>query len=77
MSSTPGEGVTLHAPFTDPEGGSTSYAYDTLNRLQSLAPPAAISGGSFGFSYDANTRTLRTEGCGTHVLAPLLQGRRP
>jgi len=42
--------------FTDPENGSTGYAYDTLNRLQTLTPPAAISGGSFGFGYDALSR---------------------
>jgi RHS repeat-associated protein len=42
--------------FTDPEGGSSTYAYDTLNRLQTLTPPAAISGGSFGFAYDALSR---------------------
>src|SRR6266568_3918458 len=43
--------------FTDPENGSTSYVYDTLNRLQTLTPPAAFSGtGNFGFSYDALSR---------------------
>src|SRR4030095_9850822 len=42
--------------FTDPENGSTIYAYDTLNRLQTLTPPVAISSGSFGFSYDALSR---------------------
>jgi RHS repeat-associated protein len=43
--------------FTDPESGSTSYVYDTLNRLQTLTPPAAFSGtGNFGFSYDALSR---------------------
>ncbi len=43
--------------FTDPENGSTAYAYDTLNRLQTLTPPAAFSGtGSFGFGYDALSR---------------------
>src|SRR5262249_55378873 len=42
--------------FTDPEGGSTGYSYDTLNRLQTLTPPAAISGGSFGFGYDSLSR---------------------
>jgi RHS repeat-associated protein len=42
--------------FTDPESGSTSYVYDTLNRLQTLTPPAAISGGSFGFGYDVLSR---------------------
>jgi RHS repeat-associated protein len=42
--------------FTDPEGGASSYIYDTLNRLQTLTPPAAISGGSFGFAYDALSR---------------------
>ena len=42
--------------FTDPENGSSSYAYDTLNRLQTLTPPAAISGGSFGFAYDTLSR---------------------
>jgi len=45
------------ASFTDPENGSTSYVYDTLNRLQTLTPPTAFSGtGSFGFSYDALSR---------------------
>jgi len=38
--------------FTDPESGSSGYVYDTLNRLQTLTPPAAISSGSFGFGYD-------------------------
>jgi RHS repeat-associated protein len=42
--------------FTDPEGGATSYAYDTLNRLSSLAPPTTFGNGSFGFSYDALSR---------------------
>ena len=42
--------------FTDPENGSTAYVYDTLNRLQTLTPPAAISGGSFGFGYDVLSR---------------------
>jgi RHS repeat-associated protein len=43
--------------FTDPENGSTTYAYDTLNRLQTLTPPTAFSGtGSFGFSYDTLSR---------------------
>jgi RHS repeat-associated protein len=42
--------------FTDPEGGSTSYLYDTLNRLQTLTAPPAITSGSFGFGYDALSR---------------------
>ena len=43
--------------FTDPESGATSYVYDTLNRLQTLTPPAAFSGtGNFGFTYDALSR---------------------
>jgi len=43
--------------FTDPENGLTSYAYDTLNRLQTLTPPAAFTAtGNFGFSYDALSR---------------------
>ncbi len=43
--------------FTDPENGATGYVYDTLNRLQTLTPPAAFSGtGNFGFSYDALSR---------------------
>ena len=42
--------------FTDPEGGSSSYAYDTLNRLQTLTPPTAYGTGSFGFGYDAVSR---------------------
>ena len=35
--------------YTDPESGSTTYTYDTLNRLTSLAPPrhsAAARSGS-------------------------------
>jgi len=42
--------------YTDPEGGSTTYAYDTLNRLTTLAPPSEFGSGSFGFSYDALSR---------------------
>src|SRR5262249_14925281 len=42
--------------FTDPESGSTTYAYDTLNRLQTLTPPSAFTTGNFGFSYDALSR---------------------
>jgi RHS repeat-associated protein len=43
--------------FTDPENGSTGYVYDTLNRLQTLTPPAAFTAsGNFGFSYDALSR---------------------
>src|SRR6202521_2991396 len=43
--------------YTDPENGATSYADDTLNRLQTLTPPASISRTSnFGFSYDALSR---------------------
>jgi YD repeat-containing protein len=42
--------------FTDQEGGSTGYTYDTLNRLATLAPPSAFGSGSFGFSYDSLSR---------------------
>ena len=43
--------------FTDPESGSTTYVYDTLNRLQTLTPPSAFTAtGSFGFGYDALSR---------------------
>jgi len=42
--------------FTDPESGSTTYVYDTLNRLQTLTPPSAFGTGSFGFTYDALSR---------------------
>jgi YD repeat-containing protein len=35
--------------FTDPESGSTTYSYDTLNRLTTISPPSAITTGSFGF----------------------------
>ncbi len=43
--------------FTDPENGATAFVYDTLNRLQTLTPPAAFSGtGNFGFGYDALSR---------------------
>jgi YD repeat-containing protein len=54
------DGASNRTSFTDPEGGSTSYAYDTLNRLQTLAPPAAISGGSFGFGYDGLSSGFRS-----------------
>src|SRR5207249_6560536 len=42
--------------FTDPESGSTTYAYDTLNRLTTLTPPSAFTTGNFGFSYDVLSR---------------------
>ena len=43
--------------FTDPESGATAYVYDTLNRLQTLTPPAAFTAtGNFGFTYDALSR---------------------
>jgi len=43
--------------FTDPESGATNYVYDTLNRLQTLTPPAAFTAtGNFGFTYDALSR---------------------
>jgi len=43
--------------FTDPENGSTIYAYDTLNRLHTLTPPTAFAAtGNFGFGYDALSR---------------------
>jgi RHS repeat-associated protein len=42
--------------FTDPEGGTTAYSYDTLNRLTTLAPPTAFGSGSFGFGYDVLSR---------------------
>ena len=42
--------------FTDPESGSSSYVYDTLNRLQTLTPPTAFGTGSFGLGYDALSR---------------------
>ena len=42
--------------LTDPQGGVTSYVYDTLNRLSTLTPPTAFTSGSFGFSYDALSR---------------------
>ncbi|MGB7847221.1 MAG: RHS repeat-associated core domain-containing protein, partial [Candidatus Acidiferrum sp.] len=42
--------------FTDPESGSSSYVYDTLNRLQTLTPPTAYGTGSFGLGYDALSR---------------------
>ena len=41
---------------TDPQGGTTSYVYDTLNRLSTLTPPSAFGSGSFGFTYDALSR---------------------
>jgi len=42
--------------MTDPQGGVTSYVYDTLNRLSTLTPPTAFTSGSFGFTYDALSR---------------------
>ncbi len=35
---------------------SPTCVYDTLNRLQTLTPPTAISSGNFGFGYDALSR---------------------
>jgi RHS repeat-associated protein len=55
--------------FTDPEAGSTTYAYDTLNRLSTVTPPAAFTSGSFGFSYDAlsrRTQMTRPNGINTN-----------
>ena len=37
--------------FTDPESGSTTYAYDTLNRLTSLAPPSASASTAWPAAY--------------------------
>jgi RHS repeat-associated protein len=45
--------------LTDPQGGVTSYAYDTLNRLSTLTPPTAFSSTGFGFSYDALSRRIQ------------------
>jgi RHS repeat-associated protein len=42
--------------MTDPQGGTTSYVYDTLNRLNTLTPPSGFGSGSFGFSYDGLSR---------------------
>jgi RHS repeat-associated protein len=42
--------------MTDPQGGTTSYVYDTLNRLSTLTQPTAFGSGSFGFTYDALSR---------------------
>lgn len=42
--------------LTDPQGGVTSYVYDTLNRLSTLTPPTAFSSTGFGFTYDALSR---------------------
>jgi YD repeat-containing protein len=43
--------------FTDPEGGATTYAYDTLNRLTMLTPPVAMSAGSLGRGRYTNHHT--------------------
>jgi YD repeat-containing protein len=40
--------------MTDPQLATTTYVYDTLNRLQTLTLPT----GSFGFTYDALGRRL-------------------
>jgi YD repeat-containing protein len=42
------------ATMVDPQNGNTTYAYDTLNRLQTLTSPQ----GAFGFTYDALSRRL-------------------
>jgi RHS repeat-associated protein len=55
--------------FTDPESGSTTYAYDTLNRLQTLTPPTAFTNGNFGFTYDQlsrRTQMTRPNGISTN-----------
>jgi RHS repeat-associated protein len=51
--------------MTDPQSASTTYVYDTLNRLQTLTSPA----GSFGFTYDAlgrRTQMTRPNGVNTN-----------
>jgi RHS repeat-associated protein len=55
--------------LTDPQGGVTSYAYDTLNRLSTLTPPTAFSSTGFGFTYDAlsrRTQMTRPNGVSTN-----------
>jgi RHS repeat-associated protein len=42
--------------FTDTAGNTSAYAYDALDRLQTLTPPAAVGGGQFGFRYDGLSR---------------------
>jgi RHS repeat-associated protein len=57
------------ASMTDPQGGVTSYVYDTLNRLSTLTPPTAFGSGSFGFTYDAlrrRTQMTRPNGVTTN-----------
>ena len=44
--------------FTDPKSGVATYAYDTLNRLTTLTPPAAIAPSAFTFAYDALSRRI-------------------
>ena len=55
--------------MTDPQGGVTNYAYDTLNRLSTLTPPTAFSSTGFGFTYDAlsrRTQMTRPNGVSTN-----------
>jgi RHS repeat-associated protein len=55
--------------LTDPQNGVTTYAYDTLNRLNTLTPPTAFGIGSFGFTYDAlsrRTQVTRPNGVATN-----------
>jgi RHS repeat-associated protein len=55
--------------FTDPENGTSTYIYDTLNRLSTITPPTAITSGNFGFSYDAlsrRTQMTRPNGVNTN-----------
>ena len=52
--------------LTAPDGSTTSYGYDTLNRLNTLANSWA---GSFGFGYDAlsrRTQLTRPNGVNTN-----------
>jgi YD repeat-containing protein len=54
------------ASLTAPDGGISTYGYDTLNRLNGLANSWA---GSFGFSYDAlsrRTQLTRPNGVNTN-----------
>ena len=51
--------------FSNSESEITSYSYDSLNRLTSLADPTT---GTFGFGYDAlgrRTSLTRPNGVGT------------
>jgi RHS repeat-associated protein len=50
------DGASNRTSFADPEGSTTSYAYDVLNRLTTITPPAAFATKAFTLAHDNGNR---------------------